>query len=79
MVQPCKDCKAICSLNIEDILSTDKRRKSTQPDILRELQEHGHPRSRNMNGKRQRNTAEAAEELASHYEYYHNKKRPRIP
>ena len=51
----------------------------TQNQILDELNNHGHPRCRYLKAKkRQRNTKEAAEELILHYEFFHNKKRPRV-
>lgn len=75
---PCSDCKAICSLKMIHILSKDKKSKASQGDILNELKLHGHPQSRIMPNQKQRVRDEAAEELASHYEYFHNKKRPRL-
>lgn len=62
-------------MDINMILSKDKNHKYSQPDILSELESHGHPKSRKMANEKQRNTEEAAEELARHYEYYHNKRR----
>lgn len=59
-------------------MCTDPLKKATQVDILRELKRHGHPQSRVMENKRQRTTEEAAEELASHYEFVHNIKKQRL-
>ena len=62
-------------MDINNLLSNDKNNKYSQPDILTELECHGHPKSRKMQNKKQRNTTSAAEELARHYEYFYNKKR----
>ena len=59
-------------------MNTDKKTKLSQNQILDELKQHGHPKSRKMENDRFRNTSEAAEELARHYEYVHKIKRPRI-
>ena len=63
---------------MENLLSEDKKIRTSQTDIINELLIHGHPSSRIMPHKKQRVRAEAAEELADHYEYFHNKKRPRF-
>lgn len=47
---------------MENLLSPDKKIRTSQSDILEE----------------QRMRTEAAEELACHYEYFHNIKRPRL-
>ena len=73
---PCRDCKANCNLKMENILSKESRNKTSQGKILDELKLHGHPQCRIMPNGKQRIRDEAAEELASHYEYFHNKKRP---
>jgi hypothetical protein len=74
----CNNCEEICSLTMEMILHPTK--PVSQSDINEELMIHHHPSSRIIkenNGKnRSRTTKEAAEELASHYIYAHNKKRP---
>ena len=63
---------------MENLLNQDKKMRASQTDIINELLIHGHPSSRIMPNKKQRIRAEAAEELACHYEYFHNKKRPRL-
>lgn len=59
-------------------MTKNKRLKAGQVEILNELKLHSHPQNRKMPTKRQRNRNQAAEELACHYEYFHNKKRPRL-
>lgn len=58
------------------ILSNDKKLRTPHEDIKNELKRHGHPLSRVMPNGKQRVREDAAEELASHYEYFHHKKRP---
>ena len=55
------ECKAPCLLNINNILSKEKQHRSSQHEILAELESHGHPKSRKMTNDKQRNTEEAAE------------------
>ena len=74
---PCSECNEICSLPMEMILHPSN--PVSQADIFEELMVHHHPSSRIIkeNGKqRARTTKEAAEELASHYVFVHNKKKP---
>lgn len=72
---PCSECKSACTYSLEMILG--ERRAISQGDILEELRLHHHPISRriqiNENKTRMRLTDEAAEELANHYIYFHNK------
>lgn len=75
---PCQECKELCSLSMDMILDKNGNGVS-QSDIYEELMIHHHPSSRIIkenNSSRARTTAEAAEELASHYEFVHKKKRP---
>ena len=72
LVSDKKNCKSCDNLNPKCSLS--------QTDILKELSFHKHPRSRILKtadgGKRQRNTTEAARELADHYKFAHDQQEP---
>lgn len=73
---PCSACKVECKLKMENILSHNNRTKTTGTQIQDELHRHGHPKCRVMPNGKQRTRDEAAEELASHYEYFHKINRP---
>jgi hypothetical protein len=74
----CKSCDNPCLYSIHDILNP--KCSLSQTDILKELSFHKHPRSRILKtaegGKRQRNTTEAARELADHYKFAHDQQEP---
>ena len=66
----CADCDAFCAFTIDDILS--ESHGISQNDIILELKAHKHPSCRKMLNGKQRNTREAARELADHYIFSHN-------
>ena len=73
----CSKCEEIRSFTMESLLHPTK--SLSQSDILDELQNHFHPRSRLItidNITHQRSTQEAARELADHYIFAHNKIEP---
>lgn len=71
----CVNCAALCTFTLKSILHP--RNPIGQVDILEELTNHNHPKSRLIN-KKQRNTAQAARELADHYIFAHNRKEPKL-
>lgn len=74
---PCSRCRVSCSYTMEAVLHPTN--SISQPDILKELSLHGHPKSKNITvdgTSRGRLTHEAARELADHYIYAHNKFEP---
>lgn len=76
----CIDCKQICAFPMESLLHPVK--SISQADILDELENHLHPKSRNIDNadgtSRKRLTNEAALELAHHYAFSHKKSWPEI-
>jgi hypothetical protein len=74
---PCNTCTALCSYDINNVFKNNTT-ILTQNDLIEELSMHKHPKSRVTNevAKSQRTTIEAAIELAHHYVYAHQKKRP---
>lgn len=72
--KPCVECDSICAYTISDIL--DLKNGLSQSDLINELANHFHPKSRKMPTGHIRRTQEAARELADHYIYAHNMKEP---
>jgi hypothetical protein len=73
----CLNCNEPCSYSMENILHPTQ--SICQNDIIEELEIHSHPKSRKITTDgvvHQRLTHEAARELADHYIFAHNKKKP---
>ena len=66
----CFQCRAKCNYTLRDIMNPHQ--PISQPDLLKELFAHSHPKSKKMPNGKFRTTPEGRVELSEHYKYAHS-------